>query len=201
MFDRLIRLLDRAAVWKLILPLLVVTLGLMVIVNKINGPITVPRIEQISGGAGLLDMRLYYSPEEAYALLGQLHPEGRDVYLKLLLSFDVGFPALYAVTFSLIVIRILRFAAFRRPMLRLLALIPLAAGLFDWLENGCLLAMLVQYPAASPAASAAGILTLGKWSLTGASLAIVLSGLAVRLFASRTAKKGEQRSSSGVQKL
>lgn len=175
--DRLIHLLERTAKRQVIIPLLALTLILMSVVNTVNLPISVPRIEQASGGAGLLDMRIYYSPSEAYALLERLRPEGRSLYLQMLLSFDALFPALYAVTFALIVVGIFRPMRKRRLALRIMVLLPLAAGLFDWSENGAVLAMLLKYPEASSAAAFAGFLTLAKWSLIALTLASVLAGV------------------------
>lgn len=189
--DRLIRWLERTAKRKTIIPLLALTLILMALVNTVNLPISVPRIEQASEGAGLLDMRIYYSPGEAYALLERLGPEGRSLYRQMLLSFDALFPALYATTFVLIIAAIFRPLRKRHPVLRIMALLPLAAGLFDWSENGAVLAMLFQYPETGSAAAFAGFLTLTKWILIGLTLAAVLAGIVYKFRGSHRADSGD----------
>lgn len=181
MHELLTRQFRKWAAVKTVLPMLVLTIAMMIVVNTVNLPVTVPRIQEVSQGAGILDMHIYYTAHEANALLGQLGPEGRRVYTGLLLSFDFIFPALYAVTFSLAVALLFRTGFPAWPFLRFLYGVPLAAGLFDWSENVSILAMLLKYPDFSGASHAAGWFTLGKWIWIGLSLAAVLAGGIFRL--------------------
>lgn len=178
MLNTVTRKLDHWAKGRTVLLLLGLTIALMIVVNTVHLPITVPRIQEVSQGVGILDMHLYYTKDEAYTLLEQLQPEGRRVYSGLLWGFDFIFPALYAITFSLIVTLLYRRAgAPAGPFLRGLAWIPIAAGLFDWSENVSILIILQNYPAVSGAAYAAGWFTLGKWVFIGVSLGVVVLGL------------------------
>lgn len=179
MFETITRMLNKWGTLKTVLPLLVLTISLMVVVNTVHLPITVPRIQELSHGADLLDMHIFYSKTEVYALLEQLQPEGRRVYLKLLMGFDFAFPALYAITFSLIVGMLYRSSG--RRIIQSLVWLPLAAGVFDWAENVSILLILLKYPVTSVAAYAAGFLTLGKWISIWLSLGVVFAGLCYKL--------------------
>ncbi|SEU09313.1 hypothetical protein [Paenibacillus sp. NFR01] len=181
MLDSLIRTINKWASFKIVLPLLGVTLTLMIVVNRVRLPITVPRIREVSQGADILDMHMYYSKSEAYSMLERLQPEGRRVYSEMLMGFDFVFPAVYAITFALIVSMLFRSKFSAHPFIRVLVMLPLAAGLFDWSENMSILAILFKYPAISDAAYAAGLLTLGKWIFIWLSLAVVLIGLLYKL--------------------
>ncbi|QQZ59029.1 hypothetical protein JI735_20130 [Paenibacillus sonchi] len=179
MHETITRMLNKWGTLKTVLPLLVLTITLMVVINTAHLPITVPRIQEVSQGADILDMHIFYSKTEVYSLLEQLQPEGRRIYIKLLMGFDFAFPALYAVTFSLIVSTLYRSS--RRWIIRTLVWLPLMAGVFDWSENVSIIMILLKYPVTSVAAYAAGFLTLGKWISIWLSLGVVFAGLCFKL--------------------
>lgn len=179
MLETLTRRLNKFGTLKTVLPLLVLTITLMVVVNTVYLPVTVPRIQEVSQGAGILDMHIFYSKTEVYSLLEQLQPEGRRVYIKLLMGFDFAFPALYAITFSLIVSMLYRSSG--RWIIRSLVWLPFVVGIFDWSENVSIIMVLLKYPVTSVAAYAAGFLTLGKWISIWLSLVVVLAGLCYKL--------------------
>lgn len=166
--------------------LLFLSLLLMVIINTLNMPVSVPRISELSNGAGILDMKLYYTSGEAYQLLERLQPDGRSVYMKLLLVFDFVFPFLYTLSLVLIVTVTFRYAFQSTTNLQKLCLMPLLAGLCDWIENICVLTMLAKYPKFSNVAYISGYFTLGKWVFILLSLILIAVGM---VFAIRRSRK------------
>ncbi|WP_438445070.1 hypothetical protein [Gorillibacterium sp. sgz5001074] len=178
--EPMLRTLYKWATLRTVLPLLALTAALMIVVNTVHLPITVPRIREVSPGAELLDMHIFYTKSETYSLLDGLLPEGRRIYIGMLVGFDFIFPAVYAVTFSLIITMLYRNVISVRPLTRGLVWLPLVAGLFDWSENGSILMILLHYPDVSVAAYAAGYLTLGKWISIGLSLGVALAGIFYR---------------------
>lgn len=59
-----------------------------------------------------------------------------------------------------------------------LNLMPLGAGLFDYLENMAMITLLVRYPAhVDGVARIAGYFTVLKWAFTGISLVLLVLGL------------------------
>jgi len=132
---------------------------------------------------GMLDTRLSYSPAAAYQALEVYGPAGRAQYARTTTLLDFIFPVVYTLLLSLLAARGLARAFPSAPRMGWLALQPLAALLFDWLENGCVLALLLSYPRQLDGlAAAAGVFTLLKWiSFTLAVLITAGSLLAARL--------------------
>ncbi len=113
---------------------------------------------------GLLDTRLHYSPAEVYQILEAYGPAGRAQYVLTTAMLDFTFPVVYALLLALLTAPRLVNAFPGTPRLHWLALLPFAALLFDWLENGCVLALLLSYPQRLDGlAAAAGTFTLFKW--------------------------------------
>ena len=125
--------------------------------------------------AAMLDIRLHYTPDEAYILLANLGPEGRDYY-RFLLGFDFVFPACYGVFLAAVVAALSRRVCPQVSRWQWLFLVPLATALCDYLENFAILRMLLTYPQRlMGVAAAAGAFTTAKWVFSGiAMLSIVV---------------------------
>lgn len=132
---------------------------------------------------GMLDTRLSYSPAEVYQALEAYGPAGRAQYARTTALLDFIFPVVYTLLLVLLAARGLVRAFPGAPRIGWLALLPFAALLFDWLENGCVLALLLSYPQRLDGlAAAAGTFTLFKWiSFMLAVLIAAGSLLAARL--------------------
>jgi len=70
------------------------TFGLLAAENLLDFKLSVPSMLKSAGGLPLLDMRLSYSPTDAYHLLDILGETGRASYMQLLWSVDILIPAL-----------------------------------------------------------------------------------------------------------
>ena len=132
--------------WLAILGLLAVTGLLTFIMNGTKLPFTTPTIEAHSGGIPILDMRLSYTPEEAYQLFTALGTAGRQAYRTLHLVPDMLFPIGYGLVFAFTSTWFLvRLQPLDHP-LQWLSLTPLISGLADVLENLSLVISSLAYP-------------------------------------------------------
>ncbi|WP_168118716.1 hypothetical protein [Paenibacillus sp. HB172176] len=95
-----------------------------------------------------------------------------------MLSYDAGFPLLYAIALALCARVLLRRAFPDSSKAAKLGMIPLFAGLFDYIENLLILLLLHHYPAhMSWLAETAGFFTLAKWTMTLVSAALLITSI------------------------
>ncbi|PFG65087.1 hypothetical protein AXZ77_3736 [Thioclava sp. ES.031] len=140
---------------------------------------TAPRIEALSGGLRLPEMRLTgYSFEDARAFLAAIGDEGRAFYLGVQLRLDTLFPPLLAAVL---------FLCFRGLYPGLSGLIigtaSLSSVIVDYLENAALAAMLRAGPEAltPEMVATANQWTTAKWGLALVGLATLIVGIGLRI--------------------
>jgi len=140
---------------------------------------TAPRIEDLSGGLRLLDMRLTgYSLADAQSFFAAIGEEGVSLYLGWQLWLDMVFPPLLGAVL---------FICYRRlfPGFAGLAIGTLSLGfvVVDYLENFAIAAMLRAGPdALTPEMVAtANQWTTIKWSLALVGLVTLMIGIVLRL--------------------
>ncbi|TYP73977.1 hypothetical protein [Paenibacillus methanolicus] len=185
--------------------LFLLTLAVLAFMNLVDAPLTVVRFQSLTGGNTLLDLMPLYSPAEASALLDRYGEEGRAYHVRILLGIDLALPAFYGLSSSLLMFKLLKAPAGEAHRLKLLALLPAAAALADYAENGILLTILGLYPRLSNSMLlAASSLTLFKTTLLTVSLLLVAALSLIRLYrrlVPRAPKKPEpsriERSSKG----
>ena len=109
--------------------------------------ITIPKTMTYSNDMKLLDMMpMGYNFEYVNSLLGALGEKGRYVYLYNQIPLDMIYPFLFGISYSLIM------AYFLKKMDRLssfffyLCLLPIIAGIADYLENFGIVSMLNSFP-------------------------------------------------------
>lgn len=129
---------------------------------------SIPAVMAFAAGLPLFDMSPFgYSFDHANNLLKNLGTEGRNLYLSLQLPADFIYPGLFAITFSLILVWLLKKLVQPTSKLFYAAIIPVLAGLFDYLENIFIIKMINSYPTLdSSLVSIASLLTLFKSQLT-----------------------------------
>ena len=99
-----------------------------------------------AGGANVLDNRSAgYSPEMAYAMIAAYGEQGIRYHL-MLTAGDMVFPASLAGFFALAVTYFYSRLLSSRRVLGLLLLLPLLYLAADYLENVCIVTMLVGFP-------------------------------------------------------
>lgn len=196
MMSRLYRLIDRYANrWSLLLWMLPATIFLICI-DFVNLPLSVPRIREVSGtsctmGKCILDTHLFYTASQAHAVLAELTPAGRLVYLRFLARVDSLFPLVYSITLAVLLLVVFRKAFPAGHALYKWSLLPLAVAAFDYMEDASIITMLHRYPeSAGWVASAAGYFTLAKSVLLDLTLLLLLLG-AARLLWIRARQQGK----------
>ncbi|NNE63481.1 MAG: hypothetical protein HKN34_05310 [Gammaproteobacteria bacterium] len=141
--NRAITFLQGASKGKIVLILFILT-------NIVYGTIlgySIPLVLSFAPDATLFDMSpAGYSYSEAIELLKSLGLEGRNTYLTVQIPLDFVYPAMFAISYALLITWILKQSFARESSLFFLAFLPLLAGFFDYLENISIIAMLSRFP-------------------------------------------------------
>jgi hypothetical protein len=131
--------------------------------------------EEYAGQAGSPDLSLFYSPDDLYQMAEAYGPEGRSTYIRARFTFDLIWPLVYMV---FLVTSMGWFSGKlydEASRVRMIPLLPLAGGLFDYLENIATSVVMVRYPDTTIlAASLAPYLTLFKWVFISISFVMML---------------------------
>jgi hypothetical protein len=133
------------------------------------------RAEHLVGPA--LDVRIWYTPDEAKAFFAANEPDGNRLYAATQLTLDVVFPFFYGALLGWIMI-----GAYPAEYARYLLLIPLAIVAFDLAENLMTAVMALTFSGeAVVQGCAAGGYTLAKWIMTSVYVPVVFAGLILKL--------------------
>ena len=109
--------------------------------------VTIPKTVAYSGGMKLLDMMPQgYNSEYVNELFNKLGEEGRGVYLFNQIPVDMIYPFLFGITYSLLIAYFLKKLDKLNTPFFYLCLVPLIAGIADYLENIGIITMLNDYP-------------------------------------------------------
>ena len=152
-------------------------------------PLSNPEMKRVSGGEGLLDLRVYYSAQEAFRTMESYGAKGRALYLRFLAA-DFIFVPIYGLAFSLLFTR-LALVRWGSASTRLrVNLLPLGIAVADFLENICLVLLLTGHPTHNLfVGSLAGIATLTKQVQTATALLFLAYSCLSLLMRSFGAKK------------
>jgi len=134
---------------------------------------SLPRVSEMAGGGVPFDMRLGgYTFDDARVFLTVITDTGRDFYLNTQQLLDLFYPTLFAITVAIPLIHLMpRYWGWA------LAVLAIAAGVFDHLENHAVAVMLRVEP---DALTEAMVVAANKWTLaksistTIASVALLL---------------------------
>ena len=131
--------------------------------------------EQTSGGAGSPDTSFFYAPNDLLRQAEVYGEAGRAAYVRARWTFDLVFPLVYGFFLVTSIGWLVRKSVPADSAWQRLNLVPVAAVLFDYLENTATSLVMARFPAETPAAAGlAPWFTLAKWILVGASFAILL---------------------------
>jgi len=109
--------------------------------------VTIPKVMSFSNGMKLPDMLpMGYDPAYVNELLGALGAEGRNAYLFSQIPVDMVYPFLFGVSWCLVLAWSLDKLGKLNGSMIYLVLLPLLAGLFDYLENIGMIVILNRYP-------------------------------------------------------
>ena len=144
---------------------------------------TIPQVSAYTPGINLFDLSpTGYSFEYAIKLLDTLGSDGREMYLYRQLPLDFIYPGLFAGSCSLLLSWIFLTTQKTNSKLFYFCYIPVAAGLFDYLENIFIVSILASYPNVSEVSiSLASAMTLAKSVLTTAFFVLLIIGVILNL--------------------
>ncbi len=121
------------------------------------------------------DIMLTYSAAALYHIAGVLGETGRNEYIWARFTFDVVWPVLYTAFLALTIGWLTDYAFAPASLWQKANLLPLAAALFDFLENVSTSLVMARYPQETAViAELAGLFTLVKWimvAICGVALA------------------------------
>jgi len=130
---------------------------------------------EVSAGAGSPDTSFFYSPADLAAMAEAYGPDGRQAYVRARYTFDVAWPLVYGLFLVTSISWLSRRGFPPGSTWRLANLAPMAAVIFDGLENLSTSVVMLRYPEPTPLLAAlAPWFTAVKWVLVGASMLLVL---------------------------
>jgi len=131
-----------------------------------------------SGGARTPDLSFIYTADDLYRMAEAYGPDGRQAYIRARFTFDLVWPLVYTCFLATSLSWALGRALPESSRWRTLNLVPLAAALFDYLENVATSLVIGRYPAATPGIDVlATFFTPLKWILLGLGFAFLAIGL------------------------
>ncbi|WP_052467102.1 hypothetical protein [Psychroserpens damuponensis] len=109
--------------------------------------VTIPKTMGFSNGMKLLDMLpTGYNLDYVNILFRTLGENGREIYLTNQIPVDMIYPLLFALTYSLLLAYFLKKLNKLKSPFTFLCLLPIIAGITDYLENIGIITMLNSYP-------------------------------------------------------
>ena len=109
--------------------------------------VTIPKTMGFSNGMKLLDMLpTGYNQEYVNELFRTLGENGRETYLTNQIPVDMIYPLLFGLTYSLLLGYFLKKLNKLKSPFIYLCLLPIIAGIADYLENIGIITMLNSYP-------------------------------------------------------
>jgi len=171
-------LIDRHYSLRLMLVMLLATLGFFWLFNASSLPVSNPELIKISGQNGLLDLLPFYSANEALVAINNYGVTGRELYLRFIAT-DFLFIPIYSLGFAFLITVIVRSICSKTDFWVFMNMLPIGIGFFDCIENISIFKMLLTYPDTS--LIIASIATLCKHILTIVTLLVLAYGGAVLL--------------------
>ncbi|MCE1202015.1 MAG: hypothetical protein LWX09_07935 [Bacteroidia bacterium] len=139
-----------------------------------------------NSGAGMLDSKFFYTPDQAFETLKKLGSTGRSSYYFVAGIVDMIYLLIYGRLFYLLIGAL----AVKNIRLRRLAWVP---SILDSLENLITLTMLGMYPGFNRIIAATGGVINGlKW-LAAASVVLIIIALFIRTLINRVSGKKQAK--------
>lgn len=125
-----------------------VILGIFIIIWWLIdfSPIGVARLEEITGGVGILDFETRYSADFAYNWLESMGEAGRKFHLTRIMPLDIIFPPCFALMQFAFIAILMKAITNNGSWVRCFAVFPVFYTLLDWMENICLTTVMINYP-------------------------------------------------------
>jgi hypothetical protein len=133
-----------------------------------------------TNASGSPDLSLFYSVDELYQMADAYGETGRDAYIRARFTFDLIWPLVYTLFLATAISWLYQKAFTPESLIQRVNLMPVLAGLFDYLENISTSLVMMQFPDRIPlVALLASLFTLVKWILIGSSFVLLMVGAGV----------------------
>lgn len=177
-FRRLSRTICHISTGRIVLGSLMLWLVFLALIQ--GRPFGIAALQDITGGATILDMTFTQSPDDVYAVLDALGEAGRVFDLLHIVPLDLIFPATYMLFLSVGISWTLARWLNRDSQWFLLNLTPIIAGIADYCENAGVITLLLTYPARlDPVAWYTSIMYIVKFGFSTVSFLTLFAALAI----------------------
>lgn len=151
---------------------------------------SIPVVSAFAPEFPLFDLSPFgYSFSYANELLSTLGADGRNLYLSTQLPLDFLYPGLFSITYSLMLIWLYSKLFDKNSKINYFALVPLLAGIFDYIENILIIKMISSFPdLQATTVKIASMFTVLKSSFTMFFFFLLIVGF-VLLLKQKTSKK------------
>jgi len=141
--NRIAKILEKNISGKKVLSLFILTNVIYLFMLMV----TIPKTMGFSNGMKLLDMLpTGYNQDYVNELFRTLGENGRDIYLTNQIPVDMIYPLLFGLTYSLLLAYFLKKLNKLKHPFTYLCLLPIIAGIADYMENFGIITMLNSYP-------------------------------------------------------
>lgn len=162
------------------LPLLLIAVLIFIFFMVVVLPNMAGQLGDITGVDVSPDTSFIYSSGDLYEMAEAYGEEGRTYYIYSRFTFDVAWPLAYML-FLVVTISYLYRDHSTGSSRKLLNLLPLAGGFFDFLENSAASLVMYRYPLETPVvATLAPVFTSIKWVAIFLSFAVLVIGLLLK---------------------
>ncbi len=141
-----------------------------------SAPFAIPEVEAACGQQPP-DMRFFTSADDVTGFLDACGPTGRDLYRNMQLA-DLAYPAVVGLFLASSLSATIGRLSPRGSKALLLALVPLVASLFDYIENAFAWFALLRFPGPAPTDALLGYASAAKTATSWASGVLLLGALA-----------------------
>lgn len=118
---------------------ILILLALFLLANFAVVPLVYPKFQT-------LDTLNSYSPTQAYQLIASYGNQGRQTYAIIEVTLDLVYPFVSALMFSLLILYSFERGFPYQKWAQWLALLPFVVMASDYLENTCVIILLLAYP-------------------------------------------------------
>ena len=123
----------------------------------------------------IIDVKFSYSPQEAYDVIEAFSADQRAAYWKSELFVDNTYALVYGITYTLLLIFLFSRAFAGNRFLQKVALLPLLATFADWVENACIINMVLIFPERNDSLMGmSSMFTSMKWILAGIMIGLIM---------------------------
>jgi len=141
--NRIDKILEKNTAGKKVLSLFILTNVVYIFMLMV----TIPKTMEFSNGMKLLDMMpTGYNQNYVNKLFKTLGENGREIYLTNQIPVDMVYPLLFGLTYSLLLAYFLNKINKLKSPFKYLSLLPIIAGIADYLENIGIITMLINFP-------------------------------------------------------